>query len=247
MQCSTSGILHVAVLQHVVLKFKEPKPRYVMLTNWTLIIAFFTVALLSVVYIICQVRDEIGDIDVSAQIAHSRYSIFFIESNYNGTFFSDRQLCSIESAAKHNPDAAVHIKTLKTVISNDRQYLLAKYPNIKIEIVKFEELINKTPLAEWWKKDLISKDPYFRMAHMADAMRLVILYAYGGIYSDLDTITLKSFVPLLAFKCGFAFQDRQSTVTNSFIVVPQKNHPFLKILIQKYTENYDGMIYRQLE
>ncbi len=169
---------------------------------------------------------------------HQTYNIFFIESNSLSMYLTERQLCSIESAAKHNPNGNIIVKSINADLKNNR--LLTDYPNIKFEIVKIEDSLNNTPLYDWWKKKLITNIPYNRIAHIANAMRLTTIYKHGGIYIDLDTITLKSFEPLLKYRCGFQFQDKK-VVTNSFFVNTQIKHPLLHILMVEFTKRYgDG-------
>jgi lactosylceramide 4-alpha-galactosyltransferase len=164
------------------------------------------------------------------------YNIIFIESNEHGTYLTDRQLCSIESAAKHNPTAQVLVKSLKAQIKYDE--LFQKYPNIKLETIKIEDAIKNTPLENWWKNNHMSNDPYTRISHTSDGLRYALLYKHGGIYADLDTITLKSLEPLVQYSGGFPFEDDQY-VTGS-VIVSQKNHPFMRILMEQFTRRYDG-------
>jgi mannosyltransferase OCH1-like enzyme len=42
------------------------------------------------------------------------------------------------------------------------------------------------------------------LAHISDAVRLALMWKYGGFYSDLDTISLKDFSPLLKYS-GFGY------------------------------------------
>ncbi len=84
--------------------------------------------------------------------------------------------------------------------SND---LRLKYPNIFYKKLDLIDLFDKTPLVYWWKQQTI-KFSEFRTAHLADATRLALLWKYGGFYSDLDTISLKTFEPLRNYS-GFGF------------------------------------------
>ncbi len=101
------------------------------------------------------------------------------------------------------------------------------------------DVLGNTPLAQWWKKDLITKSDYGRIAHTSDGMRLALLYEHGGFYADLDTITMKSLQPLLDYNCGFVFQDFNQSLTNSFIRA-QRNHPFVYLLLDSFGKIYDG-------
>ena len=53
----------------------------------------------------------------------------------------------------------------------------------------------------WGKKKII------KYAHKADKIRLDILYKYGGVYMDIDTITYKSYKHLLNYDFVIGIQD----------------------------------------
>ena len=119
------------------------------------------------------------------------YNIFFVQTNDVREKFSIRELCSIESAAKHNPNARVMVKSLKAKISVNK--ILKTYPNIEWSIIKLNEIFNDTPLYDWWRSGkLASHNSYFRYSHLSDALRHTLIFKYGGLYSDLDVIALKS-------------------------------------------------------
>ena len=57
----------------------------------------------------------------------------------------------------------------------------------------------------WWQSGSVNCSQY-KIAHLSDAVRLALLYKYGGFYSDTDTITLKSFSDLINYN-GFGVLD----------------------------------------
>lgn len=71
---------------------------------------------------------------------------------------------------------------------------------------------------------------------ISDILRLQILYQHGGVYSDLDVWPVQSFDPLvnLAKESGAVVFGLESldVVSNSVIVSPFPNHPFLRWLLQ---------------
>jgi lactosylceramide 4-alpha-galactosyltransferase len=170
------------------------------------------------------------------------YNIHFIETNESKTIFDYRQLCSIESAAKHNPNAIVRVKSLKAKLENTS--LFEKYPNIEFRVIIIDKYVNDTPLqnltgflASHPSRNTINS--YYHIAHVSDALRLVTIYKYGGFYSDLDTITIRNLEPLVNY-CGFCFENQEQTeLTNSFFVC-KKRHPVLHRLMDMYMKDYDG-------
>jgi lactosylceramide 4-alpha-galactosyltransferase len=165
--------------------------------------------------------------------------VFFIESNYGRTFLDSKQLCAIESAAKHNPDLIISVMSVKGIIKEDfGQALLQQYPNVKFELINVTEIFTDTPLYVWWINDRATKvDGYFRTAHISDALRLALVYKHGGFYSDLDTIALRSFKTFYN-DSAFFFERDSGTMINSFFHLPP-GHPFLKYLMQMFVEEYN--------
>jgi lactosylceramide 4-alpha-galactosyltransferase len=168
-------------------------------------------------------------------------NIYFIESNHERDYFDNRQLCSIESAAKHNPDALVIVKSVKATIQNKN--IFEQYPNIKYESLNSTEAFMDTPLYDWWYHNKVTKiDHYYRIAHVSDALRLALVYKYGGLYSDLDTIALKSFKPFFNYSGFFFAQDPPKSLINSFFLA-RKQHPFLYHLMEMFVRDYDPTLW----
>lgn len=67
------------------------------------------------------------------------------------------------------------------------------------------------------------------------------MWQYGGIYMDTDTITLKSFAPLIEMKKnGFGYlYEYEDSLSNSFLIFTQKLHPYLKYLIDAFVADYN--------
>jgi hypothetical protein len=69
-------------------------------------------------------------------------------------------------------------------------------------------------------------------AHISDAVRMRVLVECGGIYLDIDTITLKSFDPLLHHDCVLGTQDSQHLPNAIMLCKP--NAAFVKRWFQEY-------------
>lgn len=97
--------------------------------------------------------------------------IYFIESNMKRDYFSLKQLCSIESAAKNNPNFLIQVYTLRASLNPSMSFLLKKYSNIKIIDFKTEEIFgNESSFVEFWSKGDIMRSPYAH-AHLSDFIR----------------------------------------------------------------------------
>ncbi len=120
----------------------------------------------------------------------SYYNIFFAETSSTRKYFNMRQMCAIESAALNNPNAKVIVYSKHAKM---RSVWLEQYPNIFVLKLNYNDIIKNTLLENWFisSYEEIGKSPYF-LTHMSDLLRYVILWKYGGYYSDLDTITIKS-------------------------------------------------------
>ena len=166
-----------------------------------------------------------------------RYNIFFFETNLQNKYFYLRQLCAIESAAKNNPNARIYVYSLTAKMN---QFFLDKYPNIISKKLNIDEFMNGTIIEKWYydNKKLIYAGP-FAIAHLADMLRLVALWRYGGYYSDLDTITAKSIENLLDYPgFGKIYSDNDNDVLSNAIIILPKQHPFLVRVLTDLMTSY---------
>lgn len=69
-------------------------------------------------------------------------------------------------------------------------------------------VFDQTPLMSWWKNGVINKqkDKEYKVSHFSGALRLALIWKYGGVYSDTDMIALKSFSDLRKLN-GFGDKD----------------------------------------
>lgn len=165
------------------------------------------------------------------------YNIFFIESNLNRSKFSTKQICAIESAAKHNPNASIKVYTLGAQLNSN--YLLENYPNIQVINFIPEEVLNDTKLIKFWLKGDVIRSKY-GYSHLSDFLRAILIWKFGGIYLDLDMITLKSFQPLIDInKNGFGYLfENYDNLNGAVMLFTRKKHPYLKSLIESFMKTY---------
>lgn len=146
------------------------------------------------------------DIDEPDISTHHVYNIFFIETNPDRDYLTWKDICAIESAAFNNPSARVYVYSLAAKFNQID--LRKNYQNIKLVKLDPLAIFSGTPLMPWWRSGAIDSSSY-KVAHLSDAVRLAVLYKYGGFYSDTDTITLKSFTGLINYN-GFGILDEKS-------------------------------------
>ena len=68
-----------------------------------------------------------------------------------------------------------------------------------------------------------------------------ILYRYGGVWSDLDTITAKSFAPLLnSYSAGASFLlEPDKSMASGVLLFAARHNPFLHYLLNELSASYD--------
>ena len=111
------------------------------------------------------------------------------------------------------------------------------------------------PKGKWWEKIKNSvhmvkvpipthfgKKPILKLAHKADYLRMKILYKYGGVYMDIDTICVKPYKELL--KYDFVMGEEipygetpQNGLCNA-IMFSKPLSEFLKIWMDNYEEYF---------
>ncbi|KAL7024958.1 hypothetical protein ACKWTF_013272 [Chironomus riparius] len=168
--------------------------------------------------------------------------IFFIESHMDAMRILDnpRHACSVESAAKTNPDTQIFfILTTKSdqmlLKYSEIARALLSYDNIHIRFLNIYEFSKGTVLEDLFahKKILKSKYP---IEHMADVLRILILNRFGGTYLDLDVLSL---VPLKKINQeNFACPESDNVVTNAVVNIGYKNHEVMEAYLHKLSINY---------
>ena len=172
---------------------------------------------------------------------HSRTIFFHAASGKN--YLNFRESCSIESAAKHNPDRSV---TLLMVTNGNLDYnspwvtVINKYSNVKVSLIEnsqLEDYFRDSPIKEWL---FVAEWAFsrFKAEHLAQYMALVTLYRNGGLFLDLDFITTKSLNENKIWN-AFFFQDDTNTMLSSSMFHLQHGHPLIDSIIRIFIDSYD--------
>lgn len=175
-------------------------------------------------------NDILTDRDLH-ELTKSGRNFFFLETA-GSTCLNSRQSCSIESAARRNPEFTIFLLTLWG--TRRCRYLdhLKRLRNFRLARIDVKSLVNDTPLNGWYHSDAWIVSP-FRTNHFSDALRLLVLWKYGGVYADLDTLVLKSVANLQ----NSVSRELFPLIGNSMMSF-QKNHPFLLACLQEFAINY---------
>lgn len=151
-----------------------------------------------------------------------------------------RQTCAVESAAKNNPHKPVQLFMLFTDefdYSSPWLKVLSKYKNLEIVLVKEEEYFANTPLEDWFGKGIWRTSP-FKVAHLADYMRMLSALKGGGLYLDMDMLTLKSYDEITSKDFLVLEDDRASVVVNSVFYFTS-GHRLAKKIVSQLASDYD--------
>ena len=81
-----------------------------------------------------------------------------------------------------------------------------------------------------------------KWANVSNLARLLAVYNHGGIYMDTDILSLKSLNPLRKNNCFFGFQVEKydKDWVNNAIFGAVKNHWFIKKLINRLVNDFNG-------
>lgn len=125
-------------------------------------------------------------------------SIFFHETSCRGSL-TPRQACSIESAARANPQREIYVlfsaPVNEHVLTSSNLVQLKSFANIRLARLHLEKYAERTPLEEMVKNKPFEASQWW-VEHTSDVLRCLTLYKWGGVYLDTDILVAKSLAPL---------------------------------------------------
>ncbi|ORY49453.1 hypothetical protein BCR33DRAFT_847427 [Rhizoclosmatium globosum] len=162
--------------------------------------------------------------------------IFFL--HYNNELQQPRRLCSIESAARQNPDHRIIIyakrkNTFETKIKKWRKNA-GLDRRLVVKELKWGDAMVDTPLFEWWKERKWARSKWPEQ-NLGNAFRLGMLWKFGGVYSDLDIISVN---PVKELGRTVARQDKKNTNNAFFSVEPRD--PFIWEIMKQFVRGFRG-------
>jgi len=179
--------------------------------------------------------------------------IFFVETS-GRSFLPPRSACTVESALRSSSDLAMVVAlTAKTLdlSHNATRHLYEKFGGTRLffHYVDLDEIFSGTPIENLHKSGRLGSSvakPLAKVAHYSDAVRDVLVHKFGGFYSDLDRVFIKSpenltnsvstdLVPYASMKTTKTFGQKLS---NSFFHF-DSGHPFLKMAIEEFSTAFD--------
>ncbi|CAL4068730.1 unnamed protein product, partial [Meganyctiphanes norvegica] len=168
-------------------------------------------------------------------------NIFLLETGNasESTYLKYRVLCSLESWCSANPSHEVWLLVRSNQIWDaDRvvHRLFQLCPNLRLASLDPDLILIQTPLYGLYISNLFSES-LWPASHLSDLLRLGLLWKVGGMYTDTDTVCLRS-VAGLTNVVGLGASNHVAPAIMHF----DPYHPFLKrcmeILLNIYHPKY---------
>lgn len=141
--------------------------------------------------------------------------IFFQETSCK-MGLNSREACAIESAASVNPNWDINVFFMgpasKLFLESTIYKLLNKKNNIHFYRVNIVDFVKNTPIENLLPSEIIEINKHWCLESLAGMIKYLALYKYGGMYLDLDVITVKSFDSLSANWVAMQDSDLLGTV-----------------------------------
>ena len=149
--------------------------------------------------------------------------------------------CGVLAAARHNPDAVIVVYMENITVSvTDQRRCWGDQGNVQAIAFTLQHLFSGTPLSVWYAK-MTAGDfpPGNSMQNIANAARLAFVYKKGGMYLDLDIITMADYASLPVNVVGAQGWDYSSTQhstcnLNNAAMSFEPRHPFLLAYMQEF-------------
>lgn len=148
---------------------------------------------------------DIDQADIRPRPNESAHQIFFLETSHPegaNLELNERKACAIESAAFMHPNHKIFVMVagnttidLRSNYSKTYINLVMEYPNVFFRSMDPVEFMKDTPLETFHKWRLLNKSKNYNV-YLADILRLVALWKYGGLYLDTDVVVLRNFETL---------------------------------------------------
>jgi lactosylceramide 4-alpha-galactosyltransferase len=136
---------------------------------------------------------------------HKAQNIFFLETS-GESCLTARQACSVESAARSNPYAmiSVHMENsgyqkqtkIKAELAGQKRNcaisnrLFKEWNNVKLVREDLLQHLRNTTLWRLYEKAQLSQSIH-PLTHRSDAVRVAMLWKFGGLYLDLDCLVFR--------------------------------------------------------
>lgn len=154
-----------------------------------------------------------------------------------------RQSCAVESAAKENPGRSIQLFMQTNRLEKKGPWLsiLDQYNNIQVILLNDTDYFANTPLEAWYRQGVWRSSPYQR-EHFSDYIRMLSQLRGGGLYMDLDFITLKALDEQILWNF-FPIEDKTASLLTGSIFHLESGHWIMEPIIRKLAAGYDPNIW----
>ena len=192
--------------------------------------------------------DDLSSAAFRAELTSAgRLNVWFIRTSRE-TALGTLDSCAVSSALEHNPRAAV------MVMSNSLGCAAARlvHPGLRIVRFSYEDVYRPFPPLLAWYRGGVWKGAY-DYNNLGNALRLALLYRFGGVYFDTDMLSLR---PLLDSGAGqeaagpaptgpawppaavnFIGVERDSVLNNAAIGFSAR-HPFVELAMRRFVREF---------
>jgi lactosylceramide 4-alpha-galactosyltransferase len=235
--------------------FDDITYRYGICTNWKLknvLICLVLVAILFVLMFSSGGRDEqiyARELGLKIRIikwlpggeterGDSNRRIFFHETSGRSDL-GLRQTCTVESAAKNNPGRPIQVFMTADRLDYSSPWLeiLQTYPQVSIVLVEPRLYFANTPLADWYNEGEWRTSIY-NIVHLSDYIRVLTLLKGGGMYMDLDFVSLKPFDEKLLWNF-FNIETAEMKLLSNSVLHLERGHRLIEEMIHRLVKYYD--------
>ncbi|KAK4302441.1 hypothetical protein Pmani_025463 [Petrolisthes manimaculis] len=167
-------------------------------------------------------------------------NIYFLETTCAITL-NAKMACAVESAATHHPTHTIHLALTATHISGTDQMLhtLAALPNTHLTALHPNALLTPShPLVHWLNHGSWADNADWAGVTLSDIVRLMVVCESGGMYLDLDLLTL---APLPSSQAWLG-RERWDQVSNGAFRLP-KGHWLCGNVTNEVIDGYDGGVW----
>ena len=169
--------------------------------------------------------------------ADSRNNRIFFHETSGKNWLNTRQTCAVESAAKENPERPVQLFLLADRVNDSSPFVkvLSHYLNIQVLLINPSDYFRGTILEDWYRKGEW-RTSQFHIEHFSDYIRMLSLYKAGGMYMDLDFVTVKKFDEDLLW--NFVPLESKYNLTGSTLHL-QHGHRLISAIISELASSYE--------
>ena len=179
--------------------------------------------------------DDLGDPTFQAALRErGRRNLFFIRTSSEKSL-STVDMCSVASAVEQNPDA--HVMVLSQTLTCKALRRISRSPMLRIVRFEYASVFSHVPSLAGWYASKVWQTGY-HLNNKGNALRLALLYLYGGSYYDTDMLVLGSTSDLSAFIA----MEREGTLNNAVLGFPM-GHPFVAATIERFVDDFKGRVW----